>query len=312
MRILRRGRKYIRTRHKRIFAALLLGAAVCLLLPAPLTRWMMNLVQVLVPFQDAATRASDSVSDAVSAAVAPPVPRAEHESTLARNQALEHTVTALRTKIDGLERTNQELAAIRRGGMPGRLIPARVVAREVLAWRESDLLDAGTLRGIRASASVISDHFAVNLGVTDGAAAGQAVLAAEVFVGTIEYAGTHTARVRRVTDPATRMAVLVAPPDHGPLDAEFWLVGAGGGEARIQDVDHRYVKNKGGIEVGHRVLTPRDDERLPVSMVIGTVSAIEPDPRNPLLFSLTVCPAVEPDRLRRVYVVDPLPSLAGG
>ncbi|MFH0981512.1 MAG: rod shape-determining protein MreC [Planctomycetota bacterium] len=269
---------------------------------------MLNLVQVLVPLQDAAGRGADALGAVVGGVRKHAVSAAQFERQVAQNEALHHTVAALRTKIGALEQSVGELAGIRGRGMPGKLIPARVVAPDVSVWRESQLLDAGSLRSVRRNAAVVSDYFAVNLGTVEGGRMGQAVLAAEVFVGTIETTGTHTSRVKLVSDPTTRMGVLIAR-DQGKtfaaLDERFWLVGAGGDHARIEDVDHRYIKD-GRIHVGDWVLTVDGDERLPVSMVIGTITSIAPDPDNPLLFILDVKMALDPERLRRVYVVDPL------
>lgn len=305
MKTRRKGR---RTTRRRIFAALLLCSVVGLLLPTSVTGRLMNLFQVLVPLQTAANRGAEAMGTAIGGSDEPELSPAELEQVVAQNEALRHTVASLQLALDELEEANWELAGIRDRGMPGKLIPGQVVAPDVLAWRESQLIDAGTLQGVRRNAAVISNHFAISLGTDEGVRSGQAVLAAEVFVGTVEVAGTHTARVKLVSDPTTRMAVLIAR-DQGetflPLDAEFWLVGTGEGHARIEDVDHRYV-NRGQIEVGDWVLTVHGDERLPISMVVGTIRSVTPDRDNPLLYILDVKPAIDADRLRRVYVVDPL------
>lgn len=303
---MRTRRKGKHTGRKRVFVALLLCSAVGLLLPRSLTSRLMNLVQVFVPLQDTAKRGADALGDAVGGVRNPEVSTAEVERLITENQALQHTVVSQQATIDALGEDVRELTGIRTRGMPGRLIPARVVSQDVLAWRESLLVATGTLSGARRDAAVVSNHFTVNLGAAEGVRIGQAVLAAEVFIGTIDVAGTHTARVKLLSDPTTRMVVWIAR-DNGstfdPLQADFWLVGSGGKRARIEDVNHRYV-NSGAIAVGDWVLTTHGDERLPVSLAVGTVSAIAPDVHNPLLCVLDVELAIDPDRLRRVYVVD--------
>ena len=284
---------------------MLLCSVVGLLLPASVSGRLMSFFQVLVPLQYAVNRGADAIDGTVAGARRPALSAEEVEQATLRNLALRHTITSLRAEIEDLRKDNLELAGIRGRGLDGKLISARVVAPDALAWRESHLIDAGTLRGVWRGAAVASNHFAVNLGTKAGLRDGDAVLNAEVFVGTVDLVTTHTSRVRLVSDPMTRMAVLIARGELGPLDAEYWLVGAGGNRARVEDVDHRYV-NEGGIEVGDAVLTVKDGDRLPVSMVVGTVSSIRPDKDNPLLFVLDVELAVDADRLRRVYVVDPI------
>ena len=304
MRTRPKGRRNTRAR---VFAALLVCSLVGLLLPRSLTGGLMNLLQILVPLQDTANRAVDAVSGTVVGRPASRVSAAEWENAQARQQALQHTVVTLQSTIAALEQSNRELAAIRGRGMPGKLIPARVVAPDVSAWRRSQLIDAGSLRSVRNDAAVISNYFTAHLGTEDGARTGLAVLSGEVLIGTIETAGTHTSRVKLLSDPTTRMAVLIARTQGDqflPLDAEFWLVGAGENQARVRDVDHRYVKS-GEIREGDGVLTVHGDPRLPVSMMVGTVRSAGPDRDNPLLYVLEVELAIDPARLRRVYVVDP-------
>ena len=131
-----------------------------------------------------------------------------------------------------------------------------------------------------------------------------------MLIGWVEHAGTHTARVKLLSDPACRMPVIVGRLIQedvtalSTVDAEFWLAGTGDGRLRVIDVDHRYVESDPpAIQVGDMVLTSQYDQRLPVPLTIGTVSEIEANPHNRLLYTLTVESAV-PERLREVYVLD--------
>ncbi len=304
MRTRRKGKHSTR---KRILVVLFFCSIAGLLLPTSLTGRLMNLVQVLVPLQDVANRSADAVGSAVDALQKPAFSAAEAEQVVAENQALRHTVASYQSRIADLEQSVQNLTRVRNQGLRGKLIPACVVAPDALAWRESQLIDAGSLRGVHRGAAVISNHFAVNLGTENGIRSGQAVLAAELFVGTVDLAGTHTSRVKLVSDPTMHMPVLIAREEseaHWPVDERFWFVGAGGNHARIEDVDHRHI-NSGAIQIGDRVLTMPGDERLPVSMLIGTITGIEPDKHNPLLYILDVQLEFDANRLRRVYVLDP-------
>ncbi|MCP4592175.1 MAG: rod shape-determining protein MreC [bacterium] len=300
-------RRRSRITRRRVFVGLLFCSAVGLLLPQQFTARLASLFQIVVPFQEAANRGINAVDAAL--AEEPELSAAEAEHLLTENAALRHSVASLRANSQVLAQANQELTGVRAHGLPGRLIPAHVVTPDALVWRESLLVDAGSLRGVRRLAAVASNHFAVGVGAEQGVRNGQAVLAAEVFVGSVDYAATHTARVRLVSDPSTRMPVQIAREwgdSMAPLDAElFWLVGAGGRRARVIDVDHQYVRD-GGIAVDDDVLTVSDPDRLPVPLVIGRITEIRHAPGNPLLRTLEVELALDPDTLRRVYVVDVL------
>lgn len=307
----------------RTLLGLLLAASIVgLLLPASITGRLMNLVQVFVPLQDATTRVADRTGEALGDAGDAPqrIPAAEHDRLLQEVEALRNTVASQWARIATLEQANRELAAIRGRGLGphGVLIPARVVADDLLAWRESRLIDAGTLRGVRRGAAVATRSPALDVGSRDGVTDGMAVLAAEVLVGWIEHLGTHTARVRLLSDPASRMSVTIGrfgdngrfttPSADVPTDedesAQFWLEGAGAGRMKIVEVDHRYIEGDSpAVQVGDLVMTLPDDPALPVALTIGQVTEIHPDPDNGLLYTLNIESAA-PGRIRRVYVLD--------
>lgn len=296
---------------RKLLGLLLVLSILGLLLPGRITARLMNLVQVLVPLQDAATRAADGAGRALGGG-GEAVSAEEYDRVAREAEALRNTVASQSSRIAALEEANRQLAGIRdRGlGRRGVLIPARVVAEDLLGWRESRLIDAGTLRGVRPGTPVTTRWFSVDVGRERGARDGMAVLAGEVLVGWVEHAGTHTARVRLLTDPATRMSVALGRFEDGdfrpvPADAatEFWLESAGGGRMRIVDVDHRYVEGDDGIRPGDRVVTLPGHPQLPVSMTIGTVTEVNANPENPLLYTLTVESAV-PKRMTQVYVLD--------
>ncbi len=298
-------------RWKRGLWALLCVSIVGLLLPQAITGRLINLVQVLAPLQAGATRLADGAAEAMSGAP-PSVPGDEHERALAKTRALRNTVAALSSRVTQLEEANRQLTGLRDRGLGARgvLIPARLVAGDVLNWRDSGLIDAGTLRGVQRQAPVATRTPGLTVGTEDGAANGMLVLAGETLVGSVEHAGTHTARVKLLSDPACRMPVALGRFEGDEFArvpsgqaAEFWLVGGPVGHLRIIDVDHRYLdQDPPDIRVGDVVTTSPDDPRLPLSLTIGTVSRIEPNPDNGLLYILTVQSAVGP-RLREVYVL---------
>ena len=296
---------------RRLLALLLVLSVIGLLLPTRITGQLMNLVQVLVPLQDAATRAADAAGETL-AEDGRTIPPQQYDRLAREAEALRHKIASQSARITELEEANRQLTDIRgRGlGQRGALIPARVVADDLLGWRDSRLLDAGTLRGVRRGAPVTTRWYSLNVGRDRGVAEGMAVLTGEVLLGWVEHAGTHTARVRLLTEPASRLPVALGRfegQEFRPVPAdgviEFWMESTGPAGMRIVDVDHRYVEGDDGIRPGDQVVTLPDDPRLPLSLMIGTVAKVTPDPENPLLYILTVNSAA-PARLTHVYVLN--------
>lgn len=293
---------------RQVVVTLLAISLIGLILPTSITGRLMNLVQVLVPIQDGATRLADGVGRALTAPL-PAVSGDQHEQALQEIQALRRTVAALSARVTTQQHDIQELTGIRHlgGGVDDVLIPARLVAGDVLSFRDSGLIDAGTLRGVTPHAAVTARDLGLDVGSTDGAQPGMAVLSGQVLVGWVTQAGSHTARVRLLSDPAAPpMPVAIARATgqvFEVLKAEFWLVGQGRGRLAVIDVDRAYIEgDPPQIRVGDVVITPDDDPRLPMALTIGTVRDIQPNPKNQLIYVLTVKSAV-PQKISGVYVL---------
>ncbi len=300
-----RSRKKVNRRS--VLTLLVLVSIVGLLLPRSLTGRLINLVQVLTPFQDVTARSLNAADDALGSDGSGLSP-AEADALRRRNAALQHQVASLAGRLQQLEAEHRTLAGIRRRGLAGgRLIPARAVAADALPWRQSRLLTAGTLSGVRSDAAVTSDYFSITPDAPDALRDGMSVLAGEVLVGFIEQVGTHTARVRLLTDRQSSLEVMIARLEDDrylPLDARFRLVGTGKRMLEIPDIDHRYIE-EGAIREGDVVLSLATDPRLPAALTVGVVKAIQQDRDNSLLYRLEVEPPLAPDAIRHVFVVDP-------
>jgi len=295
---------------------LLTTSLVLVLLPQSWTTGLMSLVQVLVPFQDGASQAIAPITRAVRSDVAPY--RAEDFQEIAdRNAALVHTVSALSLRVQELEAENDLLSATRlwnpdgrRFGSTGRLIPGRMIVSDMLAWRSSRLLNAGTLQGVRQGQGVVSRHFSLDRGQAEGITDGMAILLKESLIGFVEDVGTHTARVRLLGDVSTQMKVRIGRilPDEPPrtLDRFYWLTGTSKGFMEIRDVESKDVE-AGVIAIGDIVLAPPLEGRLPTAMCIGEVRSIHVDRDNPLLSVLSIASRVDFDSLSRVYIFEPDP-----
>ncbi len=298
---------------KKLLLTLLGISIVALLLPHSWTAGLISLAQVLVPFQDAAATAAEAVAGALTDDDHP-VPASEHKALAREKTGLEHQVAALTVRVEDLEKEVGILEVTRawqvnghRIGMDGRLVPARIITEDMLPWRSSRLINAGSLQGVQHGSAVVSRYFIIDRGENDGVRSGLAILLREALIGVIEKTGTHTSRVKLLSDVSVERKVRIGRfTEEGfeTQDRYFWLAGRGGGVMEIRDVEQRDVEN-GLIKTGDVVLSAPEVDVLPAAMTIGKVVKITQDRDNPLLAILTVQSPLDEGSLRRVYVYDP-------
>ena len=298
---------------KRSVVVLLALSATALFLPTRWTGKLISLVEPLVPFQHAAVQLRDSASP-VFGGGGGAVSREAYEALERERAAIEHQAAALAARVEKLEREVALLTAsrlwevnARRLGARGRLIPAKVLTEDIVPWRSSRLLTAGTVQGVTRGAAVVSRVFTVDQGEDVQLRAGLAILLGEVFVGVIEQVGTHTSRVKLLSDVSVQMKVRIGRPTASGfrlVDRYFWLTGRGDGRMGVRDVEARDVQTS-VIQVGDVVLSDPQGDLLPAAMTLGRISAIHPDRDNPLFAILTIESALNPDEFDRVYVYDP-------
>lgn len=309
------GRRRRQLRRSVYLPILLALSLVALILPKAWTGRLISLVQVLVPFQHATAALADSFGEALDESTE--TVSGELFQALERERsALAHQVGALATRVSELEQDIDVLTATRRWGVGGRrlgtqgsLIPARIIADDFLSWRSSRLINAGALQGVGRGAVVTSQsfNFKINRGKQEGLRDGLSLLLREVVLGFVEQVGTHTARVKLLSDVDVEMKVKIGRLSSNGFevqDAYYWLIGRGHGTMQIRDVDRRLIAEQ-RIRVGDTVLSDPHSELLPAAMSIGTITVVQPDRDNPLLSILTVQSGVDARSLRRVYVFDP-------
>jgi len=148
-----------------------------------------------------------------------------------------------------------------------------------------------------------------------------AVLLGEYLVGEVEHAVTHAARVRLLSDPASKLKIQIGrfadpiteEPGGGPVfkvvREASWLVGVGDGRMEIRDLDSEDDTDEdstdGRVLVGDTVTSHPSNQLAPAALVVGEIIEIHPDRRNPLLCIATVKSPLDESELRRVYVYDP-------
>ena len=268
-------------------------------------------------FYDAGSRTVQSVrrvGQAAAEIAATPSPASEIS-------ALERQLVFQSSLVDQLRRENAVLRGLRESHVAPnvRLIPARVVARDIVAVRDSALVSGGATRGMKWNDWVVSRIF-VDAGGHEGVERGFSVLAREVLIGRIEFVQPYMARVALLTDVQSRTAVRVGRLNNGrfvAVDYPATLHGRGRGRMEIEDVPQRYVMSQDSTETpaddarmrsGDLVVSEPDTSGLVAPMVVGRVAAISVDPRKRLVCSVQIEPALKADELRDVYIVAGLPG----
>lgn len=303
-------------RGKKLLIVLLALGLIAILLPRRWTQGLVSVVQVIVPMQDLVSQGTDAVST-LAPGDADGIDPQQHAETLREKTALENQVVSLAARVRELETDVELLEGTRafsvegqRLGGRGRLIPARVISPDMVPWRASRLVNAGTLQGVRLGAPVLSDYFTISAGEQDGLHEGLAILLRETIVGFVEQTGTHTARIKLLSDPKSEMKVRIGRRQDARVQLReelYWLTGKGEGRMEIRDVQRRDVE-AGLVQKGDIVVsTPfgAGQSELPSSMRIGTIISLAVDHDNPLLCIATVRNEIREDDLRRVYVYDP-------
>ena len=138
----------------------------------------------------------------------------------------------------------------------------------------------------------------------------------EALVGEVELVGTHTARVRLLSDPASRLKIQIGRfadiigeepttmPVFEVVREASWLVGVGKGRMEIRDINSEDFTD-GSVRVGDTVTSHPSNQLAPAALVVGEIVEIRPDRSNPLLCIATVKSSLDESELRRVYVYDP-------
>lgn len=316
--MMRQPKRAIFSRHK-LLPALGFVALILFFLPQSWTGGLISLVQILVPFQDGAIAGVHLVADDGHGGSSS-VSAKTYQSLLNEKNALDNRMASLALLVNRLEEEVDLLHATRLWGAAdsslgarGQLIPAKVVGEDVLPWRSSRWVNAGSLQGIRPGSAVTTNHLEIVGDDENAHQSGLAVLLGETLVGVVgQQVGTHTSRVTLLSDISVERRVRIGhmtPERMHVVDGYFWLKGRGGALMEVGNVDRRLVR-EGGIEVGDFVLSDPADPMLPAAMVIGKVKSIRTDRANPLLNILTIESSVNQKSLRRVFVYSPTaPSL---
>jgi cell shape-determining protein MreC len=312
-----------------IFAILMIGAAILMLLPSRWTAPLRTVRQVLVPFQDGLySLTSGSPRPPGSRNDRPTVPAEQYEKVVRELEAMRNEAVSLQLMLHEIEAEQGTVEMYlkkffdRSAVRQGKLVPARVIACDPLSWRDAALLGTGRRSGVQMQAWVASRSF-LDTGSKDGVEEGMVVMAREYLIGQIKEVTPFSSAVVLLSDVESRAEAwigriegttfrVVAVPEQlrgGARWAEpghekiFFLHGRGRGEMVVRGVIEDYIKLQ-AIAVGDLVVSPGSGHSLPVAMVIGRIEAIEDDPSQRQLRQLVVRCPIDTSALRWVYVLD--------
>jgi hypothetical protein len=160
--------------------------------------------------------------------------------------------------------------------------------RAVPQWeRMSSLLADITVTG------QTQDILFINRGRQDGVAVGQYVMGDMSVIGTIASVSTKTAKVRLLTDPASKIPVTL-----GESDLARFMEGRPGNVAKVP-----LVPTSHSVAKGTRVYAKKMPGLLDAPIVAAQVTQCRTDPENPSLLDITVEPACDVSALTSVTVI---------
>ncbi|MHC4060955.1 MAG: rod shape-determining protein MreC [Planctomycetota bacterium] len=146
---------------------------------------------------------------------------------------------------------------------------------------------------VTAASDGSQSEFFINRGEDDGLARGQFVLGQNSVIGTISDISSHSAQVKLVTDPESRIAVEI-----GRLGLRRVMRGGGSGSAKIE-----MVSTKHELKTGDKVFAAPQVGLLDDPVIVGEITRCRMDDENPSLWDITVQPVCNLDRLYDVAVI---------
>jgi rod shape-determining protein MreC len=146
---------------------------------------------------------------------------------------------------------------------------------------------------ITASIDGLHSELIISRGREDGLAKGHFVMANDSIVGIISKVDSRSARVRLITDPASKIAVKIAK-----FNMDWIMQGTGNNSAKV-----RLVSTKYKIRTGDIVYARKKPEFLGTPVIVGTVEQCKSNNENPLLWDILVKPACDLEGLSDVSVI---------
>lgn len=288
----------------RLLVAMLAFSTFCLVMPSDWADRLKGLIQPLIPLQAVVYQSVGSVAPASVEGV-----REAHEGPAQSPSSLEGRLLVLGDELCRLREDYAALAGLRRY-IPrrlGRLLPAEVISTDSLAYRSALVISRGQFGGAVKGQWVTSAVW-LDRGDYDGLKPDLNVLCSEGLIGRICWVWPYMARVRLLTDPASKIKVRIARVDSAQvryLKGSWILEGNGPQSMLIRQVDYRLAAS-GQIRQGDLAVSVVGPD-LPIPLRVGRVVSVERSDKTPVVCTVRLRPIVRLESLRRVFVFDPSP-----
>jgi len=162
--------------------------------------------------------------------------------------------------------------------------------RNKYIWKGVDFVLADV---ITASMYDSQSEFIINRGKDDGLTRGQFVMGNHSIIGTISNLDSHTAKVRLITDPASKIVVKIAE-----LNANNIMQGNADNSAKVL-----LLPTKHEVKINDIVYAQKKPGFLETPIIAGTVAQCKTADENPLIWDITVKPACDIQKLKSVTVI---------
>ena len=156
------------------------------------------------------------------------------------------------------------------------------------AWEQVDFVLADV---IWSSANNGKNELFIDCGLDAGLIKGQFVVNENSVIGMISDVAANTAKVRLITDTASKIPVRIAGLTAGKI-----MQGNGDNSATITMVKHE-------VRVGDEVYAVKKPAFLPTPMITAKVTNCQRDPESPLLWAITAEPVTNLKSITTVTVI---------
>lgn len=273
----------LRNRRTWALLGLIVTFVVAMFLPVSFSRTLRrNTTEALAPVHKLFGSVSQKFSAAGHAVIDRNAILEENDALKLENAKLERRVKDL----EAIEKENlhlaQQLKFVQR--QRRRLLPAKVIARDIGGWWRVVTIDRGHTEGVQID---------------------QAVVTARGLVGKIIETTDHTAKILLISDPSCKASVR--------LDSEEspGVLSGGGFSLRGKVRCHLTLIDKNiQIERDDMLITTGMGGVFPAGIDVGFVDAVELDKSSALFQRATVVPAVDLQSLSTVFVITSQSSAA--
>ncbi len=254
----------------RLAIGLMMAGLVLLALGGYLTPWLGRLVQPVLQAQSAVVRYARAVADYLAAPT-------DVETLRRRNRELEAQIAQLQTQLAILQQQVAEL---------------ELYAALLDLARAHPEHEYKTAQVIGRDPSPFMHYIIINVGSDDDIRPGMPVVSAQGLAGQVDAVIPRAARVRLITDPASKVNVRVTPANVDAL-----LVGSVTGDLQL-----RMVPLDAKINVGDLVVTSGLGGQYPPNLLVGQIASTQ-RLAHALFQEATVQPATDFTNLKVVLVI---------